>query len=77
MTLKDVKNILIVGLGLLGGSYAKSLRKKGIYVSAIDKCKDTIDYALNNGIIDDGYAYVNKQAVANADVIIFALYPIV
>ena len=67
--------ILIVGLGLLGGSYAKSLRKKGIYVSAIDKCKDTIDYALNNGIIDDGYAYVNKQAVANADVIIFALYP--
>ena len=28
--------VLIVGLGLLGGSYAKSLRKKGIYVSAID-----------------------------------------
>ena len=29
--------VLIVGLGLLGGSYAKSLSKKGFHVSAIDQ----------------------------------------
>ncbi|MBQ7900470.1 MAG: prephenate dehydrogenase [Clostridia bacterium] len=69
--------VLIVGLGLLGGSYAKSLRKKGIYVSAIARRQDTVDYALEHGIIDDGYAYVDKEAVANADVIVFALYPTV
>ena len=32
--------ILIVGLGLLGGSYAKALSKKGMYVSAIDIRKE-------------------------------------
>ena len=67
--------VLIVGLGLLGGSYAKSLKKKGIYVSAIDTRTDAIAYAINNGIIDEGYDYVNKEAVANADTIVFALYP--
>ena len=67
--------VLIVGLGLLGGSYAKSLRKKNIYVSAIDKSSEAIAYGLNNGIIDEGYDYVSKDAVENADIIIFALYP--
>ena len=67
--------VLIVGLGLLGGSYAKSLRKKGIYVTAIDKRQDAIDYAINNGIIDKGYSYVDEQAVKEADIIVFALYP--
>ena len=67
--------VLIVGLGLLGGSYAKSLRKKGIFVSAIDKRSEAISYALDNGIIDEGYDYVDHDAVAKADIIVFALYP--
>lgn len=67
--------VLIIGLGLLGGSYAKSLRKKGMYVSAIDTRKEAIEYALANGIIDEGYDYVDKDAVARADTIVFALYP--
>ena len=67
--------VLIVGLGLLGGSYAKSLRKKGIFVSAIDKRSEAISYALDNGIIDEGYDYVNQDAVGKADIIVFALYP--
>lgn len=67
--------VLIVGLGLLGGSYAKSLRKKGIFVSAIDKRSEAISYALDNGIIDEGYDYVDQDAVGKADIIVFALYP--
>lgn len=35
MTLSDVKRVLIVGLGLLGGSYAQVLKKKGL---AADGC---------------------------------------
>ena len=44
--------ILIVGLGLIGGSYAKGLKKHGYTVYAISRGQGTIDYALENGIID-------------------------
>lgn len=67
--------VLIVGLGLLGGSYAKALGKKGMYVSAIDTRKESIKYALNNGIIADGSDTVDEKLIKNADVIVFALYP--
>jgi len=71
------KNIrfLIVGLGLIGGSYAKALRKKGFYVSAINDTRSAIDYALSENIIDEGYDYVEPKAVESADIIVFSLYP--
>lgn len=67
--------ILIVGLGLIGGSYATALSKKGYRVTAISKEQDDIDYAIKNGIISDGTTVVNQETVADADIIIFALYP--
>lgn len=67
--------VLIVGLGLLGGSYAKALTKKGMYVSAIDIKKQSIDYAINNGIIAKGSDFVDPELIGEADVIVFALYP--
>ncbi len=67
--------VLIVGLGLLGGSYAKALTKKGIYVTAIDKRKESIDYAIERGIIKKGSDTVTESLVKEADVIVFALYP--
>ena len=47
------KKILIVGLGLLGGSYARVLKRFGFHISAITKEQSSIDYALNEGIIDE------------------------
>ena len=44
-------NILIIGLGLIGGSYARGLSKKGYQVSAIDIDPDSIGYALEQGLI--------------------------
>lgn len=67
--------VLIVGLGLLGGSYAKSLSKKGMYVSAIDIDQASIDYALENGIIAAGSTEVDAKLIQEADIIVFALYP--
>ena len=55
MMLDTSKKILIVGLGLIGGSYAKALRKLGFQISAITLKQEDIDYALQNGIIDFGY----------------------
>ena len=47
-------NILIVGLGLMGGSVAKGLKRLGYHVEAIDKKQSSIDFAEANGIIDKG-----------------------
>lgn len=68
-------NILIVGLGLIGGSYAKGLKKLGFEVNAITKDKSSVDYAVNNGIIDYGTTEINPEIIAKADLVVFALYP--
>ena len=75
MKLEKHMNVLIVGLGLIGGSYAKALSAQGYTVSAIDRDRAAIDYALQNGIIADGAAEANPTIVGKADVVIFALYP--
>lgn len=69
------KRFLIVGLGLLGGSYAMALKKQGYFVSAITKEQSDIDYAIEKGIIDQGSNCVDKDLIENADIIVFALYP--
>lgn len=77
MKLNKKMNILIVGLGLLGGSYAKALTDKGYNVSAITRLQDSIDYAIENNIITQGTTVVSDETVGKADLIIFALYPTV
>ena len=68
-------NILIVGLGLIGGSYAKGLKKLGFEVNAITKEQSSIDYAMKNGIIDNGTTEISPELIGKADLVIFALYP--
>lgn len=75
MELNNKKKILIVGLGLLGGSYAKALKRQGFTVYAITKEQKSIDYALKNNIIDCGKTTVEKDFLDKADIIVFALYP--
>lgn len=68
-------NVLIVGLGLIGGSYAKGLMQKGYNVSAIDTNQSSITYALDNNIINNGSTIIEEDLVRNADIIIFGVYP--
>lgn len=68
-------NILIVGLGLMGGSYAKGLKRLGYNVSAIDKNPDSIEFAIAEGIIDKGSTTADKDIIGEADAVIFGLYP--
>ena len=75
MKLNRNTNILIVGLGLLGGSYARALSKKGYRVDAITLDRESIDYALAEGMIAVGATEVDPALVSNADLVIFALYP--
>ena len=69
------KKILIVGLGLLGGSYARALRRFGFHISAITKEQSSIDYAIGEGIIDEGSCELDERIIKAADLVIFALYP--
>lgn len=75
MILNKKMKILIVGLGLIGGSYAKALRRRGYEVSAITRKQTTIDYALEHGIIDRGTTDIDPTLIGEADIIVFALYP--
>lgn len=68
-------HILIVGLGLIGGSYAKALKRLGYKVSAIDANPDSISYALEKQIIDAGDTVPNPELLQDADCIVMALYP--
>lgn len=75
MKIDKKMKILIVGLGLIGGSYAKGLHRRGYKVSAIDTNEDSISYALENGLIDKGSVNVEPELVGESDIVIFALYP--
>ncbi len=66
-------NIGIVGLGLMGGSIAKSLLGRYL-IHAYDKDASAIEYALKHQIIDYGYSDAEKF-FASTDVIYLCLYP--
>ena len=67
--------ILIVGLGMIGASYAEKLHGCGYYVGGISARQSTIDTALAEGIIDCGTIDVTKEFVGLFDIVVFAVYP--
>lgn len=71
---RDTK-ILIVGLGLIGGSYAEALSSGGYEVGAIDCNADSIAFALEKGWISSGRADTDGEYIGKFDLIVFALYP--
>ena len=71
------KNILIVGLGVIGGGYAKGLTDIGYKVRCITKRQEDIEYAKERGMILEGAAYPDEKMIGEADIVIFALYPTV
>ena len=75
MKITKDKKILIVGLGLIGGSYAEGFTHKGYFVGAITRSQKSIDYALDKGIIKEGTTEITKEFVSEYDIVIFALYP--
>lgn len=75
MTLEKNSKILIVGLGVIGGSYAKALTDKGYQVKCITKERADVRLGLERGMICHGTTEVEDQIVKEADLIIFAIYP--
>ena len=71
---KDTK-FLIVGLGLIGGSYAMGLTRRGYHVNALDINEESIQFALDHHYIENG-AVFDEKLIQEADIIISALYPL-
>ncbi|HYF82599.1 MAG TPA: prephenate dehydrogenase [Clostridia bacterium] len=69
------RNIAVVGLGLIGGSYAMALRQhKAGRIFGIDIDERVLDKAVNCGIIDEG-AIDCEAILYKSDIVIIALYP--
>ena len=75
MKIDPKSKILIIGLGLLGGSYAMALKKQGYTVWGITRKEQTINYALEHNLIDKGTTAIDAELIGAADIIVFALYP--
>ena len=73
--LDKTKRYLVVGLGLLGGKYALELTKAGFHVDGINRSEGHLQYALEHGYIASGKTHDFEDLVAQADHIIFGLYP--
>lgn len=66
------RRILIAGLGLIGGSLAKSIIKnEHNYVLGYDVNPDSLQYGLANGIINEAYEEFTEAAI-QSDIIILA-----
>ena len=74
MLTKD-KKILIIGLGLIGGSFALGLSEAGFEVGGIDPDKEAVEYAFNKGYIAHGDTIVRRNYIEKFDIVIFAVYP--
>ena len=63
-------NILIVGLGMMGGSICKSIKKNKLSkkISAFDTDQDALSYALKNRIIN--YKVTDLGKMEHPDLII-------
>ena len=75
MLLDKNTRLCIVGLGLLGGSYAAALSRQGYHVTGIARRQESVDYAVAHGMTEKGSASVDEALLADADLIVFSLYP--
>lgn len=73
----DDLNFTIVGLGLMGGAFAKAFRKlPGSHVYAFDKNEEVLEQALTDGVIDAGFSDEKiRKALVVSDVVVVCLYP--
>ena len=69
------QRILIVGLGLIGGSLAEGLTKLGFQVGALTRSRSSVDYGLQKGIICEGTTEPEAEFLGRWDLVIFSLYP--
>ena len=62
----------IVGLGLIGGSFAKAYHEAGHRVLAFDTDQSVFDFAVLSGVVD---GLLSEESLFSCDLILIAVYP--
>ena len=68
------ETVTVIGLGVIGGSYATALKKLGYTVYGADCDEDTVKKAKERGIVDDA-ATLADAFLPLSDIVVIALYP--
>lgn len=69
-----MKTAGIIGLGVMGGSFAARLKELGYRVYGFDPNSQSLKKAREKGWIDEGYADFSK-ALSDCELLIFCIYP--
>lgn len=67
--------VLLVGLGLIGGSYAQALAAQGFAVDAFDPDPDALAFARDHHWIVRAATTPSPAIARDATLVVFALYP--
>ena len=69
-----MKKVVVIGMGLIGGSIGKTILKKGLADEVIAVCRrqSSLDRAIKENALTRGYVNNYEEAVAGADMIIIA-----
>ena len=59
--------VAVIGLGLMGGSFAERLTELGCFVIGFNRTEETAEQALRMGLVQS----VNPQDLKKADIVIF------
>lgn len=62
----------IVGLGLIGGSFAWAYHNEGHQVLAFNRTRSVLDFAMLSGAVD---GELTKENLADCDLVLVTLYP--
>lgn len=62
----------IVGLGLIGGSFAKAYHEAGETVLACNRTEDTLKFAMLSGAVD---GELTEENIGSCDLVIIAVFP--
>lgn len=68
------KRVVIVGVGLIGGSLALALKSRGLVeeIVGISRSPDTLALAQQRGVIDQGSTALDQQNIEQADLVFVA-----
>lgn len=69
-----MKKVVIIGMGLIGGSIGKALIKRGLADEVVGVCRrqSSLDRAVNEKALTKGFVNSYAEAVSGADMVIIA-----
>ena len=62
----------IVGLGLIGGSFAKAYHEAGHTVLAFNRSRSVLDFAVMSGFVD---GELSREKLSGCDLVLLCIYP--